>query len=87
MRINVYHHEAPYMATRYEHVEKVADTGNTFHGLRMYTEPPLFHEPDDDDSSAITFWVPWTKKGGHDVSDLRQIAENLMMFCDDLEKL
>lgn len=86
MRINIYHHEIPYMANRVEHVEKVADTGNTFHGIRLYTEPPLEHEPGDDDSAAITLWVPWTKAGGHDTADLRKIGEHIITFCDEVDE-
>lgn len=84
MRLNLYHHEIPFMASRVEHVRKVADTGNTFHGLRLYTEPPLEHEPGDDDSSAITLWVPWTKAGGHDVEDLRIIGNVILRFCAEV---
>ena len=85
MRINLYHHEIPFMAKRVEHIKKQADTGNLFHGIRFYTEPPLEHEPGDDDSAAITFWVPWTKKGGHDTADLRRIGVLIVAFCDGLE--
>jgi len=85
MRINLYHHEIPFMASRVEHVLKTADTGNAFHGLRLYTEPPLEHEPGDDDSAAITFWVPWTKRGGHDVADLRKIGQAILNFCEVVE--
>lgn len=85
MRINIYHHEIPFMARRAEHVTKTADTGHTFHGLRLHTEEPLMHQPDDDDSAAITFWVPWTKRYGHDVTDLRIIAARISRFCDDVD--
>lgn len=85
MRINLYHHEIPFMAERVEHVSKVADTGNVFYGIRFYTEPPLEHEPGDDDSAALTLWVPWTKRGGHDATDLRKIAASLRHFCDAVD--
>lgn len=85
MRINIYHHEIPFMADRVEHVEKVADTGNLFYGIRLYTEPPLEHEPGDDDSAAITLWVPWTKEGGHFTGDLRTIGEKIIKFCDAVD--
>ena len=73
------------MASRIEHVVKTADTGNKFHGFRMYTEPPLEHEPGDDDSAAVTIWVPWTKKGGHDTEELREIAASLITFCNEVD--
>lgn len=81
MRINVYHHEIPFMASRVEHVTTMAaDTENTFHGLRMYTEPPLEHEPGDDDSSAITLWVSET-----DTGDLLAIARAIISFCSEVD--
>lgn len=87
MRLNIYHHELPYMAKRNEIVEKlVEDTRNTFYGVRFYTEPPFEHEPGDDDSAAITLWVPWTKRGGHDTADLRIIAMRLLKACDEIER-
>lgn len=73
------------MASRVEHVSKLADTGNIFHGIRLYTEPLLEHEPGDDDSAAITLWVPWTKAGGHDTADLRTIGERIIKFCDAVD--
>lgn len=88
MRINVYHHELLQMSKRGpEHVEKIADTGIKFHAIRFYTEPPLMHQPGDDDSSAITFWVPWTKKGGHDPAALKAIGEALVKFANELNPL
>lgn len=85
MRVNLYHHEIPFMASRVEHVTKTADTGNVFHGFRMYTEPPLEHEPGDDDSAAVTLWVPWTLAGGHDTDDLLTIARALINFCAEVD--
>lgn len=85
-RINIYHHEVPFMADRSEHVIKTADTGNEFHGLRLYTEAPLMHQPDDDDSAAITIWVPWTRRRGNDTSDMRKIAQNIIDFCNEVDE-
>lgn len=85
MRINVYHHELDYMQ-RTEIVRKKADTGTTFYGVRFYTEPPLMHQPGDDDSAAITLWVPWTKAQGHNTAPLRSIASALTRICDEIEK-
>jgi hypothetical protein len=57
MRINVYSQE---LTKKVELVEKTADTGITYYGVRLYLASPdiLHHTPDDDDRSAITFWVP-----------------------------
>ena len=87
MRINVYDHELKFMAERWESVSKTADTGVTFHGIRFYTEAPLMHQPNDDDSSAITIWVPWTKELGRSTKELRQIAAAINTFCHSVEKL
>jgi hypothetical protein len=68
MRVNVYAEE---MTDRIEIVSKEID-GQKFTGLRFYLELPVtipnghgghtvyrgpfMHKPDDDDSSAVTFW-------------------------------
>lgn len=85
MRINIYDHELKFMESRIEHVTKTADTDITFHAIRLYTEPPLMHQPDDDDSSAISIWLPWTEAAGHDTSALRRIAQAFVTFCDIID--
>jgi len=58
MRINVYSQELTKEVTV---VQKQADdTGILYYGVRMYLASPdiLHHTADDDDRSAITFWVP-----------------------------
>jgi hypothetical protein len=64
MRINIYAEE---ISSDVEVIKKVTDDGE-FTGLRMYMYLPVtlpdgtqaqgkfMHHPDDDDSSAITFW-------------------------------
>jgi hypothetical protein len=57
VRINVYSQELTKEVTL---VSKEADTGITYYGARMYLASPdiLHHTADDDDRSAITFWIP-----------------------------
>lgn len=58
MRINIYSQE---LTKEVELVSKRADdTGITYYGVRMYLASPdiLHHTPQDDDRSAITFWIP-----------------------------
>lgn len=80
MRINVYAEE---LTDETELVTKtVTDEAfgtRTFYGLRMYLKSPdaLHSEPDDDDRSAITIWVPWTRHGGHRFSDVGKVLEGL----------
>lgn len=85
MRVNIYHHEIEFMADRGEPVEKTADTGITFFGFRLPTEPVREHEPGDDDSAAVTLWLPWTRKNGHDTRDVRRIAHRLLVWCDSVD--
>lgn len=69
MRINVYAEE---LTTEVRSVIKTVTDEEfgtrSFYGIRMFLKSPeeLHSSPTDDDRSAITFWVPWTRKGGHD---------------------
>lgn len=58
MRINVYSQE---LTKEIELISTVAkDTGITYQGIRLYLASPdiLHHTAEDDDRSAITFWIP-----------------------------
>lgn len=57
MRINVYSQE---ITNELAFVMKRAENGPVYYGVRMYLASPdiLHHTPDDDDRSAITFWIP-----------------------------
>lgn len=58
MRINVYSQE---LTKEVSLVSSVArDTGITCYGVRIFITSPdcLHNRPDDDDRSAITFWLP-----------------------------
>lgn len=43
--------------------KKAEDTGIVYSGVRLYLASPdiLHHTPQDDDRSAITFWIPNAK--------------------------
>lgn len=58
MRINIYSQELTKEVTVIS--KKAADTGITYHGIRLFLHSPdlLHHTADDDDRSAITFWIP-----------------------------
>lgn len=66
MRINVYAEE---LTTDVVIIRKAPENHPDveFRGVRMYLASPaeLHDGADDDDRSAITVWVPWTRKGGH----------------------
>lgn len=81
MRINLYGEE---LTDEVELVSKEVEDAKfgkrTFYGIRVYLKsPPELHDdPEDDDRSAITFWVPWTRATGQQPEAIRQILFNMM---------
>jgi hypothetical protein len=74
MRVNVYAEELrPGIAMDSIEIVRKEVEGNLFYGIRLYLGFPFIHREGDDDSSAVTFWVPWTKEGGHEFSKLDTI--------------
>ena len=63
MRVNIYGEE---LTDRIELVKKAVNQ-ETFVGVRFYlkSHPDLHHSIDDNDESAVTFWLPWTRKTGN----------------------
>lgn len=81
MRINVYAEELTdetELVTKEVTDEKFGT--RTFYGLRFYLKSPpeLHHDPEDDDRSAITIWVPWTKAEGHKFTPVQFLLEDLL---------
>ena len=60
MRINVYSQE---LTEEVIHVEKQSNTGVVYHAaqLILHSSERLHHPPQDDDRSAVTFWLPKSK--------------------------
>lgn len=66
MRINIYSQElitdpdSPEDHPDYELDTKTSNTGLTYSAVRMFlhSSDKLHHPPEDDDRSAITFWLP-----------------------------
>lgn len=78
MRINVYAEE---LTSEVQVIEKTAeDTGVTFYGIRVFLESPdkLHHTAEDDDRSAITFFVPWTRAHGHDFRSVEDVLRRMI---------
>jgi hypothetical protein len=77
MRINIYSQE---LTSETELVSKKSDTGITYYGVRMYLASPdiLHHTPEDDDRSAITFWLPNAKSFNKD--DLYNVFQDMKML-------
>jgi hypothetical protein len=76
MRINVYAEE---LTTETEWVSKVMEDGRVFYAIRLFLKsaPELHHRVNDDDRSAITLWVPWTKAEGNKPEVLEATAQVL----------
>ena len=60
MRINVYSQE---LTDEVNVVEKESSTGMIYSAvqLMLHSSPLLHHHPQDDDRSAVTFWLPKSK--------------------------
>lgn len=80
MRINIYAEE---LTSEIEIVTKTVNDDKfgerTFYGFRIFLVSPdvLHHSKKDDDRSAITFWVKWTKDKGNDFSVIEELLDNL----------
>ncbi|WP_424195467.1 hypothetical protein ACMYR3_06005 [Ampullimonas aquatilis] len=57
MRINVYSQE---LTSEVWPIVKQSNTGVTYHAaqLILHSSERLHHPPEDDDRSAVTFWLP-----------------------------
>jgi hypothetical protein len=57
MRVNVYSQE---LTSEVGTVEKKSNTGLVYSAvqLMLHSSPMLHHPPQDDDRSAVTFWLP-----------------------------
>ena len=57
MRINVYSQE---LTDEVILIEKGSNTGIVYHAaqLLLHSSDKLHHPPEDDDRSAVTFWLP-----------------------------
>lgn len=60
MRINVYSQE---LTDEVNVLEKTSNTGLVYSAVQMmlHSSPMLHHPPEDDDRSAVTFWLPKSK--------------------------
>lgn len=61
MRINVYSQE---LTSEVQAIEKVSNTGLIYSAVQLilHSSPMLHHPPEDDDRSAVTFWLPKSKE-------------------------
>jgi len=61
MRINVYSQE---LTEEIKVIEKESNTGLVYSAVQLllHSSPMLHHPPQDDDRSAVTFWLPRSKE-------------------------
>ncbi len=57
MRVNIYSQE---LTDEVVLISKESNTGLTYSAvqLMLHSSPKLHHPPEDDDRSAVTFWLP-----------------------------
>jgi hypothetical protein len=57
MRINIYSQE---LTPEVRLISKTANTGIIYHAVQimLHSSPLLHHTQDDDDRSAVSFWLP-----------------------------
>ena len=73
MRINVYSQE---LTPEVQLIEKTSNTGLVYSAamLMLHSSPLLYHPPEDDDRSAVTFWLP---KSPHRREKMAQAFEEI----------
>lgn len=82
MRINVYSQE---LTDEVSLLAKESNTGITYHAVQfmLHSSPKLHHPPADDDRSAVTFWLPKSKKNRAILAGAFRHAANLVMEAPD----
>jgi hypothetical protein len=78
MRINVYSQEITPEVIK---VTKVSNTGISYHAVQfvLHSSPMLHHPPEDDDRSAVTFWMPKSDAGLRELITALGKARDIVM--------
>lgn len=68
MRVNVYSQE---LTNEVIMVAKESNTGITYHAAQMimHSSERLHHPPEDDDRSAVTFWLPRSQERRYEIAE------------------
>lgn len=79
MRINVYSQE---LTDEAHLISKMSNTGLVYSAVQMmlHSSDKLHHPPEDDDRSAVTFWLP---KSAHRREELAATFEEMAMLVRD----
>jgi hypothetical protein len=83
MRINVYSQE---LTPEVVKVTKESNTGIVYKAVQfvLHSSPMLHHPPQDDDRSAVTFWLPQSDRGLREFHTA--LAKAYMLVGDELAK-
>lgn len=83
MRTHVYTQE---LTREVKLISKTADTGIHYFGVQflLHSSDRLHHTPDDDDRSAVTFWIPNAESMS--AEDLAEVFEEAARLCRDSTK-
>lgn len=78
MRINVYSQE---LTDEVNVIEKESNTGLVYTAVQfmLHSSPMLHHPPQDDDRSAVTFWLPKSQARRLELAKSFQKAATLIM--------
>jgi hypothetical protein len=68
MRINIYSQE---LTPEVLKITKKSNTGIVYHAVQfvLHSSDKLHHPPEDDDRSAVTFWLPQSQRGLEDLKN------------------
>lgn len=78
MRINIYSQE---ITDEVIMIEKVSNTGLTYSAVQfiLHSSDRLHHPPQDDDRSAVTFWLPKSYDRRRALADALIVAARMVM--------
>lgn len=84
MRVNVYSQE---LTDEVVEVKKASNTGIEYKAVQfvLHSSPMLHHPPADDDRSAVTFWLPQSRRGLHDL--LKAFAKAVSIVNKELSEV
>ena len=77
MRVNVYSQE---LTSEAHLIAKESNTGLVYSAvqLMLHSSPMLHHPPEDDDRSAVTFWLPKSKERRRELAETFRHMANLV---------
>lgn len=80
MRINIYSQE---LTPEVNLIDKPSNTGVVYHAVQfiLHSSERLHHPPEDDDRSAVTFWLPKSRANRVMLAEAFRMAANLVEYA------